>query len=552
MNQINIKINETPEITVKPGETIRELLRVNLSEKVYLPYLTIKNDLFASLNETVKTDCSISTLNRFYESERRTYENTAILILSFVARHSFSKRRFVVKHSICDGVYCEFLDEIPIKVKEIEKFRQEFAKLVAENTPIRPIIWTLSDTIHHFASHQKEDTVQLLNHCSANFVTLYDLHGEMFWFPSPLAPETGLIRCYELLPYDIGFVLRVPVEGNPHRLHTYRDQSKLGEIFHEAHDWGRILELSYTSDLNKSIAENTISDVIKIAEALHEKKIASIADQIDKNPDQARLVFVAGPSSSGKTTFMKRIYVQLRVLGRKVITLSIDNYFKDRCELKEEPGKGVNFEILDAIDLKLLNEHLQRLLSGKFVTPPVYDFLTGKKVAGQVEIKADENTIFIIEGIHGINPNLTPEIDDRMKFKIYISPLTHLNFDDTNRIPTHDTRLIRRIVRDTKFRGYSAADTIHMWKKVAEGEKRYIFTYQGQANVMFNSSLVYEIGALKTSAELALKKVLIHDKSYPEADRLLHFLSYFLPIEDDEIPPTSILREFIGKSSFVY
>ncbi|MFA4838300.1 MAG: nucleoside kinase [Candidatus Neomarinimicrobiota bacterium] len=552
MNRINVKINGALGITTKPGKTIRELLRTHLPDGNYLPFLTVKNDLFASLNETVQTDSSISTLSHFYESERRAYENTAILIISFIARHLFPKRRFVVKHSICDGVYCEFLDETLIKTEEIDQFRREFAKLVAENAPIRPVVWTLSDAIHHFMRRRREDTVRLLNHCSANFVTLYELCGEMFWFPNPLAPETGLIRCYELLPYDIGFALRVPVEGNPDQLHSYQNQSRLGEIFHEAHDWGRILELLYACDLNKSVAENTISDVIKIAEALHEKKIAAIADQIDKNPNRAQLVFVAGPSSSGKTTFMKRLYVQLRVLGRKVITLSLDNYFKDRNELVDEPGKGINFEALDAIDLKLLNEHLLRLLSGKSVVPPVYDFITGKKVAGQMKINADQNTIFIIEGIHGINPNLTQKIDDRKKFKIYISPLTHLNFDDTNRIPTHDTRLIRRIVRDAKYRGYSAAETIHMWKKVVEGEKKYIFTYQGQANVMFNSSLVYEIGALKTSAEVALKRVSIHDESYPEADRLLHFLSYFLPIEDDEIPPTSILREFIGKSSFVY
>lgn len=249
---------------------------------------------------------------------------------------------------------------------------------------------------------------------------------------------------------------------------------------------------------------------------------------------------------------MKRLYIQLRVLGHRVVSLSLDNYFKDRDELAREQGDNLNFEVLDALDLKLLNTHLTDLLAGKPVTPPDYDFINGKKVPGKTEIHADQNTLFIIEGIHGINPGLTENIDGQYKFKIYLSALTHLNFDDTNRIPTHDTRLIRRIVRDAKYRGYSAAQTINMWKKVVEGEKRYIFKYQGEADIMFNSSLAYEIGALKQPAEIALKKVEPQDLSHPESERLLSILAYFLPVDQKEIPPTSILREFVGESSFKY
>jgi len=298
------------------------------------------------------------------------------------------------------------------------------------------------------------------------------------------------------------------------------------------------------------IAENQISDIIKVAEALHEKKIASIADEIDQQHKQ--LIFVAGPSSSGKTTFSKRLAIQLRVLGYKVVLLSLDNYFLDRDELQRRQGADLNFEVLEAIDLNLLNEQLNRLLQGETVTPPVYDFHKGVKNPGTQTITADPHTVFILEGIHGINPDLTSGISDACKYKVYVSALTHLNFDQSNRIPTHDTRLIRRIVRDAKYRGYSAADTIGMWKKVVEGEKRYIFTYQGSADVMFNTSLLYEIGVLKVAAVPALKLVPEEHPSFPEAQRLLDMLAYFLPLDEDEIPPTSILREFIGKSSFTY
>jgi len=249
---------------------------------------------------------------------------------------------------------------------------------------------------------------------------------------------------------------------------------------------------------------------------------------------------------------MKRLYIQLRVLGHRVISLSLDDYYKDRDEILREQGDNVNFESLDALDLKLLNTQLRDLIAGKQVTPPIYDFHQGKKVPGWTPIKADPRTLFIIEGIHGINPHLTRDIEDRYKFKIYISALTHLNFDHINRFPTHDARLIRRIVRDQKFRGYSAAQTINIWKSVIEGEKRYIFKYQGLADVMFNSSLPYEFGILKQSAELALKTVQEDDPSHPESERLLNILSYFLPIDDNEVPPTSIIREFIGDSSFKY
>jgi len=453
---------------------------------------------------------------------------------------------------MCDGIYCEINQNESVSELSISKIKTGFGKLVSEDIPIIPELFSSGDAQNYFKNNNRSDTAELLKYCSLNYIMLYSINGSRYWLPSPPAPATGLIQTYDIIKYKRGFVFRNPVENIPDRIQPFNDQERLYEIFNETVKWGNILNITNTSQLNDLVANENISELIKISEALQEKKIAEIADKIEASSQYKRLIFVAGPSSSGKTTFMKRLYIQLRVLGHKVVSLSLDNYFKDRDELAREQGENLNFEVLDALDLKLLNTHLNDLLSGKSVTPPDYDFIKGKKVPGKAEIQADNNTLFIIEGIHGINPGLTENIDDQYKFKIYLSALTHLNFDDINRIPTHDTRLIRRMVRDAKYRGYSAAQTINMWKKVVEGEKKYIFKYQGESDIMFNSSLAYEIGVLKLPAEIALKQVNPQDPSHPESERLLSILAYFLPIDQKEIPPTSILREFVGESSFKY
>ncbi|HCK99018.1 MAG TPA: AAA family ATPase [Candidatus Marinimicrobia bacterium] len=552
MEKIEISIDQKPTLLVEKGLTIREILKKYARNIPYLEYQAIKNNVFASLNETVNENTTIGTFQKFYSSSRRAYENTAILILQYSIEKTLPHRKLFVLHSMGDGVYCELDNHKELSDSLLEKIKNGFAETVKEDISINPVLVSRGEAQSYLKNNARPDTAELIKYCSLNYVMLYAIKEKRFWAPCPPAPSTGLIKTYMIIKYKNGFVLRSPVENDPDHIQPFYKQERLYDIFSEAEHWGNILNLTNISQLNDLISNQNISEMIKISEALHEKKIAAIADSIDQSHEEKRLVFVAGPSSSGKTTFMKRLYIQLRVLGHKVISLSLDNYFKDRAEIKQEQGKNVNFEVLTAIDLKLLNAQLNDLLAGKKVIPPVYDFIQGKKVPGNTPITADKNTLFIIEGIHGINPELTQEIDDRYKFKIYISALTHLNFDDINRIPTHDTRLIRRIVRDSKFRGYSAAQTINMWKKVVEGEKKYIFKYQGEADIMFNSSLAYEMGVLKHPAELALKAVEGKDPSYPESERLLHFLAFFLPIDDKEVPPTSIIREFIGESSFKY
>jgi len=552
MNTIQITVNHKQSTTSTPGKTIRDILYETIGRGNFMEYITIKNNVFSSLHERIDTSCNIGTFTHFYESSRRAYENASVAMLQYVVEKSLPGQKLYILHSMCDGIYCEINQNESVSEQTITAIKKAFAALVAADLPIIPELFSRGDAHNYFKNHNRPDTAELIKYCSLNYIMLYSINGSRYWLPSPPAPNTGLINTYDIVKYKRGFVFRNPVENMPGELQPFYNQERLYEIFNEAERWGKILEITNTSQLNSLVASKNISEIIKISEALHEKKIAAIADKIEASRQNKRLIFVAGPSSSGKTTFMKRLYIQLRVLGHRVINLSLDNYFKDRDELAREQGDNLNFEVLEALDLDLLNSQLNDLLAGKPVTPPVYDFIKGKKSPDKVEIRADQNTLFIIEGIHGINPGLTKNIDDRYKFKIYLSALTHLNFDDINRIPTHDTRLIRRIVRDSKYRGYSAAQTINMWKKVVEGEKKYIFKYQGEADIMFNSSLTYEIGVLKQPAEIALKQVDPQDPSHPESERLLSLLAYFLPIDHKEIPPTSILREFVGESSFKY
>ena len=552
MKKIKISINQQKHIEIKPGSNIREILKNHGSRIKYQEYIAVKNNVFASLNDVVNEDSNITVFDKFYESSRRAYENAAIAILQYSMDEYFPNYTLEVLHSMCDGVYCEIGQLSAVPEELIAKIKQKFSGLVTSDIPIQPVMMSRVDAKNYFENNGRTDTAELIEYCSLNYVVLYSIGEKRYWLPSPPAPRTGLINVFDILAYKRGFVLRCPVENQPQKLGRFYNQEKLYDIFNETERWGKILEITNISQLNTLITKDRISEIIKISEALHEKKIAAIADMIEASCGTRRLIFVAGPSSSGKTTFMKRLFIQLRVLGHRVVSLSLDNYFKDRNQLIEENGGNLNFEVLDALDLELLNTHLNDLLNGKEIVSPIYDFIKGKKVAGKEKIKADKNTLFIIEGIHGINPGLTENIDDKYKFKIYLSALTHLNFDNSTRIPTHDTRLIRRIVRDSKYRGYSASQTINMWKKVIEGEKHFIFKYQGDSDVMFNSSLLYEIGVLKHPAEIALKKIGSHDPSFPEAQRLLNMLAYFLPLDDKEVPPTSIIREFIGESSFKY
>ncbi|MCF7886363.1 MAG: nucleoside kinase [Candidatus Marinimicrobia bacterium] len=544
----NITINQKHYKNVKEDQTFQQVLKDLALDHKFDSFLALKNNQFCSLNEKVCENCNLQFFDKFGTYPAKAYLNTAILILRFIQITEAPEFTIKIQHSVSDGVYGEFKDKSGTKKEKINKLKTCFKETVEKNLPILPEVVSRTDTIHYFEKNGRKDTADLLQFCSQDFINLYTLEGIKFWVPFPVAAETGLISIFEIMAYKDGFLLRTPSTGDHSSLKEFYDQGKLFNVFKEFIQWGEILDLNSIYDINQAIIQNKISDIIKISEAMHEKKIANIAERISR--EDKKLIFISGPSSSGKTTFSKRLSIQLRALGYESIPISLDDYFKDRDELRAEQGENMNFEVLEALDLELLNNHLQKMLKCEKVAIPAYDFSSGEKIMNNREIIPDQDTFIILEGIHGINPNLTPVISSEHKFKIYVSALTHLNFNDFNRISTHDMRLIRRVVRDARYRNYPADQTIRLWENVVEGEKKYIFKYQSNADVMFNSALVYETSVLKNEAMKFLKAIRPENDTFPIANRLVNILSYYLPVYQKEIPPTSIIREFIGGSSF--
>jgi uridine kinase len=365
-----------------------------------------------------------------------------------------------------------------------------------------------------------------------------------------MVPSTGYLKQFELMYYEPGFLLRYPDNYSPKVIPEFIEQRGLFEVFREAEEWAEILDVGDVGALNDKIATEEMGGIIRISEALHEKKMAHIADMIAEKKDKVKLVLIAGPSSSGKTTFSKRLSIQLRVNGLKPYAISLDDYFVNRESTPRDETGEYDFESIYALDLGLLNEHINKLLAGEEIELPTFNFLTGQREYSGKKLKLTDDMILIAEGIHGLNETLTRDIKPENKFKIYVSALTQLNIDNHNRIPTTDVRILRRIVRDYRTRGKDAEVTLLGWPSVRRGEDKNIFPFQGEGDVMFNSTLVYELGAIKKYAEPLLEQINRSSRAYSEAARLLRFLKYFLPVEVDEIPNNSIIREFIGGSCF--
>ncbi len=478
---------------------------------------------------------------------RRTYERTLAFLVSYCIKNVNSGYRVQIKHSYGDALYGEIDGTNDLSV--ITKIKACLKNLAERNIPIRKHELTKEEAIRKLEREKRFDDIRLLKYLSKDTITLYFIDGYYVYFAGPLLPRTGMLKVFDIVPYTPGFLILLPRRDNVWKVSDITDRHQLFETYQESKRWVERLNVRFVGDLNEAIVNKNISDVIKVQEALHEKKISDIADLIKKRG--SRIVLIAGPSSSGKTTFAKRLQVQLRVNGFVPTVISTDDYFVDREKTPlSEDGKP-DYDCFDAIDHELLQKQLIDLINGKEVQLPRYNFFTGKSEKGK-RIKLSKNGVLVVEGIHGLNPALTEKIKPEDKFRIYVSALTQLNIDSINRIPTRDTRLIRRIVRDRHFRGISAGETIRRWPTVIRGEEKYIFPYQENADIMFNSALVYELAVLRVKAEVALRAIDYKEKEYGEALRLLNFLSHFLPLVTDEIPPTSILREFIGGSSFKY
>jgi uridine kinase len=475
------------------------------------------------------------------------YRRSLTFLLEMAFADLFPKAKLTIDHSVSSGgYYCQVSGRQPLSEAEIASLQAHMQRLVEADLPFERQEIPLQEAIEYFRARGYDDKVHLLMHRRKDYLTLYRLGQRMDYHHGYMVPSTGYLRWFELHPTNGGFTLRFPRRRNPTELEPLDQYPKLLAMFRQYGDLLKRLGIDTVGALNDAILAGRGQEIVLVSEALHEQQIASIARQIAER-ENVRLVLIAGPSSSGKTTFSRRLAVQLLALGISPFPLELDNYFVDREATPRDEDGNLNFEALEAIDLPLLADHLQRLVAGEEVQLPRYNFKSGQREAGE-SVKLKRGQMLILEGIHGLNPGLIPATLSGQSFRIYVSALTQLNLDRHNRVSTTDTRLVRRIVRDARERGYTALQTISRWESVRRGEKNYIFPYQENADVMFNSALVYELAALKPLAEPLLRQVPHGTPEYIEAKRLLAFLEWFLPMDSELVPDNSIVREFLGGS----
>ena len=454
-----------------------------------------------------------------------------------------------MEHSIGKWVFGEIHKKEPLTEQEVNNIKQAMQKLIDKNYPIKRIKVKREEAIKIFQNYGMTDKVKLLQQTGFKVVTLYELDGRYDYFYGHMTKRTSDIKAFDLIYYENGFILRRPNDYQTFTLSEFVEQRKMTKIFRETEKWLDILEVGNVGALNDKIDKGELINLVMISEALHEKKIAEIADKISSK-NEVKLILIAGPSSSGKTTFANRLGIQLRVNGITPVPISLDDYFVNRDQTPVDENGEYDFETIGSVDKELFNKHLNLILQGEEVEIPEFNFIKGEREWLGKKVKLPANGVIIVEGIHGLNPILTSHIDEKYKFRIYISALTQLNLDNHNRITTTDVRKIRRIVRDQLSRGHGSEDTLKMWHKIKRGEQKNIFVYQEEADVMFNSTLVYELCVLKKYALQELDKIKEDSIVYNEAKRLKGLLSFFREIDKDIVPQNSILREFIGGSIF--
>ncbi len=546
--------NTCGKLNVEWGTTLGNIIKMLPSAGKY-PYLAAYvNNSIKELDYKIFEPVTVKFIDITHFEGIRVYQRTLFMTLGKAVHDIFPGRRFRIPHSVSKGFYCEIEGVEEVTQADVDRIKARMDDLIAQNIAIvrRKVLGEEAREIYGKLGFQ--DKVTLLDSLPRLYVTLYWLADMVGYFYGALAPSTGYIHLYDLKPYYRGMYIAVPKRTDPSVLEDMVHQDKMFDIFTEYKEWVSVMGVSNMGSLNMKILAGDASDLIKVAEAFHEKKLARIADNIaDANRERgARLVLISGPSSSGKTTFAKRLGIELRILGLDPVMISLDDYFVDRERTPRDENGDYDYETIDALDLKTFNNNLKRLFDGESVDIPRYDFITGKRHWHETPLRLDDNSVLVVEGIHGLNPKLTEEIDDSRKFKVYISAFTSISMDDVNRIPTTDNRLIRRIVRDNEARGADAVSTLKRWPSVRAGEDKYIFPYQENADVMFNSSLFYEIPVLRRYVEPLLHCVPDTVPEYGEAKRLLEFIDNFIDVAPGEVPPTSILREFIGGSSFKY
>lgn len=554
-NRIRVYCENTASyIDVAMGTSLLGLLadlEIENSEKYLAAYV---NNRLKELNYRVYTPISIRFIDITHFEGHRVYQRTVTFILQAAMAQLYPDNQFHIRHSLGSGVYCEAAGKELFSSEECREIEAAARAVVAENITIQRRKEQTVEIVEKFEKAGYPDKAKLLSSRPRLYNNIYYMGQSIGYFFGPLAPSSGYADRFDIYPYKEGFVVAMPDRVNPAKMGRIPKAEKMGGLFHQFHEWMDIVGVPTVGELNSRILQGDTSELIKIAEAVHSRQFSNIADKIYQAHSErgVKVVLISGPSSSGKTTSAKRIGIQLRVLGLQPVLISLDDYFVNREDTPKDENGDYDYEALEALDLVRLNDDLCRLIAGESVEIPRYDFITGTRKWHEHPLQLTERSILIMEGIHGLNPKLTPALPDDIKFKIYLSCFTSVAMDNITRIHTTDNRLLRRITRDYRTRGNNGYDTIARWQSVRRGEDKHIFPYQENADVMVNTSLFYELGVLRPIVEPILREIPDTVPEYGEASRLLHFLDNFVPVPTDEIPLDSVLREFVGGSSFKY
>ena len=543
-------IYNNEEKQMQENTTIAEAFKDEI-EKSKFPVIGAKfNNEYERLDYKINKEGEVQLVDISTQGGMKIYRRTLIYIMAMAFARCYPEAKVRVNYQLTNAMYCD-IDNIAENQGMLNNVQNEMKNIINQNLPITHKVFTREEAI---ALYEKEDSSRgrlQLDVENNDTINMYYCEEYYNYIYEDIAINTGIVNVFELVKYDKGFLIRYPSSENPYVLPEYKETKKLLWALNEYNDIHKILEVRTVYNLNNIIESKKLKKLIMLEEALHEKKIAGIADKIAKNK-KIKMVLIAGPSSSGKTTFAQRLGLQLRINGLKPVTISVDNYFVERKDTPRDENGEYDFENINAIDLELFNKDLTALLNGETINCPEFDFSVGTKRYKGKTMHLAEDEILVIEGIHCLNDKLTEQISKDQKYKVYISALTVLNMDRLNRISTTDTRLIRRIVRDYQFRTYSAKHTLDSWPSVTKGERKNIFPFQEEADSIFNTSLIYELAALKNIAIPLLQEIKPEEKQYAEATRLINILKYFKPIPNEYIPANSLLKEFLGGGYFEY
>ena len=554
MKEQTIKIrckNNKKNLNVPIGSTLSEIFqKINL-DMPHGPIGAKVNNRVEGLGFQVYRNKDVEFFDLTSSAGSRYYTRTLFFILCKAVHDLYPEGAVVIDIPVSNGYYCNLKIDREVTASDADAIRERMQQIIDAAIPIRRREAPTEEAIRLFSELGTHSKVKLLETLGNLYTIYYDIDGYVDYFYGPLLPNTSCVRLFGLEKYYDGLLLRIPSQENPAVLGEMTRQDKMFEIFKEHHRWQNILGIGTVGEFNSAVQKGMASNIINVSEALQEKKIAKIADMIAERSG-VRMVLIAGPSSSGKTTTSKRLSIQLLTNGIRPVPVSLDDYFVDREHTPNDVNGEYDYECIHALDINLINKQFSALFRGEEVELPRYNFQTGRSEKSGKKLRLNSNDVLVVEGIHALNPELTAQIPEELKFRVYASALTTILLDTHNYIPTTDNRLLRRIIRDVKYRGCSARDTIHRWPSVRAGENKWIFPYQENADVMFNTAMIYELAVIRTQAEPALEQVPENCEEYAEAYRLRKFLKYFTPLNFDALPPTSLLREFLGGSTFQY